>query len=63
MPQIQVEVDADGNVKVEAKGVVGQGCAALTRALEESLGRTRADVKKSEFYQQAKAHEHKHAGH
>lgn len=63
MPQIQVDVDTDGNVKVEAKGVTGQGCAALTKALEESLGRTVGDVKKPEFYQQAKAHEANRAGH
>lgn len=54
MPEIIVNIDADGEVKVEAACVTGQGCAALTAAIEASIGTVKADVKKPEFYQQAK---------
>jgi acylphosphatase len=53
--QVIVNVDPDGNVKVEAAGVKGQGCQALTRAIEQALGTTTADTKKSEYYQQEQA--------
>ena len=59
--QIEVVIDADGNASVEAKGVRGQGCAALTKAIEASLGTTTGDVKKPEFHQQAAAHEQRRA--
>lgn len=53
MDQVIVDIDADGNVKVEAQGVRGQGCAALTKAIEDAVGRTTADQKKAEYYQPA----------
>ena len=56
MQQINVDISATGEVKVEAKCVVGNGCAALTKAIEESLGQVTADVKKPEYFQQAKQH-------
>lgn len=55
--QIEVDIEADGTVRVEAKGVSGRGCSALTAAIEASLGRVTGDVKKPEFHQQVNAHE------
>lgn len=62
MPQeIIIEVGEDASVTVESKGVVGQGCAALTKAIEQAIGTTTADLKKPEYHaavsqaQQAKA--------
>ena len=52
MQTVIVNIDADGEVKVEAQGVVGSGCAALTKAIEQSLGATTGDVKKPEYFQQ-----------
>jgi hypothetical protein len=56
MQEVIVNVDAEGGVKVEAKGVIGQGCQALTRALEQALGDTTADQKKAEYYRQEQNH-------
>lgn len=53
MQQVIVTVDSDGEVKVEAKGVVGTGCKALTAAIERAIGETSGDVKKPEFNQQS----------
>lgn len=55
MQTVIVNIDADGEVKVEAQGVAGSGCQALTRAIEQALGTTSADVKKPEFFQQQSA--------
>lgn len=52
MQSVIVTIDDKGEVKVEAQGVVGQGCQALTRAIESALGNTTADLKKPEFNQQ-----------
>ena len=53
MQEIIVNIAADGTTKVEARGVRGQGCAALTAAIEQALGKVSADVKKAEFFQSA----------
>lgn len=55
MQHVIVTIDAEGNTTVEAQGVQGSGCAALTKAIEESLGKTVADQKKPEFFQQQRA--------
>jgi hypothetical protein len=52
--QIEVTVAADGETKVEVKGAVGRQCADLTQALESALGTVTQDVRRPEFYQQAK---------
>jgi hypothetical protein len=54
MQQVIVTVDEMGEITVESKGVIGSGCKALTEAIEKALGETTGDVKKPEFYQQAK---------
>jgi hypothetical protein len=49
MPQVIITITADGQSKVEAKGVRGAGCQALTRDIEKALGTTAADTKTAEF--------------
>lgn len=56
MPEVIVNVDADGNVKVEAQGVRGSSCAALTRAIEQAIGTTVKDQKTAAYFQQEQAH-------
>ena len=51
--QITVTVDVDGNVTVGANGVKGSGCQALTREIEQAIGKTSADQKTPEFFQGA----------
>ena len=51
MKTVEVIIDSEGNVKVETRGIVGAGCEALSRAIEESLGVATSNVKKPEFYQ------------
>ena len=36
--EIEVIIDADGNVRVDVKGVKGTQCTDITRALEAALG-------------------------
>ena len=56
MQSVTVNISADGEVKVEAQGVQGSGCQALTKAIEDAIGRTTADQKKSEFFQRQTNH-------
>ncbi len=36
--QIDVIIEADGQVRIEVRGVAGEACLELTRQLEHSLG-------------------------
>jgi hypothetical protein len=54
---ITVTIDAEGNVKVEANGVTGSGCAALTKEIERALGTTTGDSKKPEWFNQTGANQ------
>lgn len=54
--EITVDITPDGEVKIEVNGVVGSGCTALTKALEESLGVTTSDEKKAEFHRREVQH-------
>ena len=38
-PTVEVEVDPQGNVTIEVSGVVGNSCHALTRDVENALGK------------------------
>ena len=51
MPQeILIDIDANGDVQVEGKNIVGPECTQLTAGIEEALGeRTRVE-KKPEFH-------------
>jgi hypothetical protein len=58
MPQITVTVQTDGATEVSVQGVKGQGCDALTKALEASLGSTESKKRTGEYY--AKQTQSKH---
>lgn len=59
---VEVTIDPQGKVTVETKGVVGQGCEALSRAIEQSIGSTIDNARKPEFFQQAQAGQQASAG-
>ena len=49
MEEIIVEVAANGDVRVEGKGIKGHGCTALTKAIEEALGTVASRKLTAEF--------------
>lgn len=51
--QVIVTVSPQGEVTVEAAGVIGKGCEALTKPFEQALGTVKSDQKKPEYHQQA----------
>ena len=51
MKKITIEIDAAGNVKVEAHGYKGIGCKDATKALEKALGAVTEDKDKPELYE------------
>lgn len=62
MEQVIVTIDEQAAITVEAKGVVGSGCAALTKALEDALGATTGDVRKPEYFSAVQAQQQAKAG-
>jgi hypothetical protein len=38
LQEVEVTIDRDGQVHVHVRGVKGQSCLEITRALEEALG-------------------------
>lgn len=60
MAEVIIDIDAQGNTKVESRGVKGAGCKALTAAIEAALGKTVTDQTTTEFFQ--KEHAHARAG-
>lgn len=38
MQEIEVYIDKNGKVRIEVRGVKGQSCLDITKALEEALG-------------------------
>lgn len=54
-PEVQITISPDGEIQVEAKGIRGKGCEALTEAFEKGLGTVTGDKKKPEYH----AHEHR----
>lgn len=53
MEKITIDIDEQGNVRVEGHGIVGQDCEALTRDLEEALGVVETRKRKPEYYRTA----------
>jgi Protein of unknown function (DUF2997) len=58
MQQIIVTVKADGATEVSVQGVKGQGCDALTKALEASLGTAETKKRTGDFYVQQAHSQH-----
>jgi hypothetical protein len=53
-PQIIIEIDEEGNPKIEVKNVVGKSCVDLTEGIEKELGKVEKRVYKLEYYQEEK---------
>ena len=49
MKQIIINIDQDGEAKVEAMGFQGKGCAEATKAIEQAIGSVDKQTKKPEF--------------
>lgn len=51
MKAIQVIIDTEGEVKIDAQGFKGIGCTKATEFLEKALGKVTTRTKKPEFMQ------------
>lgn len=45
-----IEIDEEGNPKIDAKGFLGNECVYATQPYEEALGKVVKEKKKPEFY-------------
>ena len=54
---IEVIVQPDGSLKIEAVGFRGADCEKATRFLEQALGKPTNRQKKPEYYGQAQHHQ------
>ena len=62
MRQVVITVGNEGEVAVEARGIVGTGCKAVTEAFERALGATTGDTLKPEFNQRPAVNQQQKAG-
>ena len=51
---IEIIVQPDGSLKIEAVGFQGPDCEKATAFLEKALGQTKAREKKPEYYRRAR---------
>ncbi len=51
--QIIIEINAEGESRIEVKGHAGSGCQKLTEQIEKALGETTQDTKTHEYHQRA----------
>jgi hypothetical protein len=49
--EIIVDIDVQGNVRVEGKGIKGSDCVKLTKDLEDALGDVEKKTLTSEYHQ------------
>lgn len=52
MVQVVIDISTQGDVTVKAQGAPGKSCQDLTKQIESALGKTKKDIKTSEYYQQ-----------
>ena len=53
--QLEITIDADGNVVIETHGLKGEECVVETRGLEAVIGAVKHRAKTSEYYEKAGA--------
>ncbi len=51
MKTINIIVDVDGSVEIDAIGFKGSSCQGATKAIEKALGLATDSRKKAEYYQ------------
>ncbi len=51
--ELEITISPSGEIQLKVKGVAGEGCLDLTKALEEELGLVVERAKTSEYYQAA----------
>jgi len=51
--ELEIQIDPDGTVHIETKGLKGETCLHETESLERALGSVRSREKTSEFYGKA----------
>jgi hypothetical protein len=49
--ELEIEISPTGEIQLKVKGIAGEGCLELTKALEEALGIVLEREKTSEYYQ------------
>lgn len=52
METIHIDIDSEGNVRVEGVDIVGPDCKLLTKEIEQALGTVTKETKKSAYHQQ-----------
>jgi len=57
MKTIEIIVNTDGSLKIDAVGFSGPDCEKATRFLEEVLGKVTGKQKKPEHYRQVQRHQ------
>lgn len=53
MAEVKVVISPEGETVVSVEGVCGEGCEALTRGIEQALGRTAKNKRQPEYFQKA----------
>jgi len=53
--QLEIAIDADGNVRIKTEGLKGNECLIETRELESALGSVQSRARTSEYYQKTPA--------
>jgi hypothetical protein len=48
--QLEIEIDPDGNVRIETHGLKGEGCLEETESLERVLGTVAERHKTADYY-------------
>ena len=51
MENLLITIDADGNTKIEVRGIKGKSCKDVTKAIETALGKVTSDKNTQEFSQ------------
>ena len=52
MQELEIAISPSGEVKIEVKGGHGDSCLAMTRDLENALGKVEDRQFKAEYYEQ-----------
>ncbi len=51
--ELEIVIDAEGNVRINTEGLKGEECLVETKALEAALGEVSSRTKTSEFFQKS----------